>query len=133
MSEAKFGDVTYVEMPHHGILVSPWCITSADWFGPAFSLTTLAFLSTKEIKIIAVNFEMTKGYYGAKGLGHTSTNLPLEICSSPFTKYSSNPHPTLAQVFSCEFCEISKNIFFTEHLWATASAYTQFHMKCIQI
>ena len=24
---------------------------------------------------------------------------------------------TLAQVFSCEFCEISKNTFFTEHLW----------------
>ena len=28
---------------------------------------------------------------------------------------------TLVQVFSCEFCEISKNNFFTEHLWATAS------------
>ena len=28
---------------------------------------------------------------------------------------------TLAQVFSCEFCEISKNAFLTEHLWATAS------------
>ena len=28
----------------------------------------------------------------------------------------------LAQVFSCEFCEISKNTFFTEHLWTTASA-----------
>ena len=27
----------------------------------------------------------------------------------------------LAQVFFCEFCEISKNTFFTEHLWATAS------------
>ena len=27
----------------------------------------------------------------------------------------------LRQVFSCEFCEISKNIFFTEHLGATAS------------
>ena len=27
---------------------------------------------------------------------------------------------TLAQVFTCDFCEISKNIFFTEHLWATA-------------
>ena len=25
-----------------------------------------------------------------------------------------------AQVFSCEFCEIYKNIFFTEHLWETA-------------
>ena len=25
------------------------------------------------------------------------------------------------QVFSCEFCEISKNTFFTEHLWTSAS------------
>ena len=24
---------------------------------------------------------------------------------------------TLAQVFSCEFCEIYKNTLFTEHLW----------------
>ena len=31
---------------------------------------------------------------------------------------------TLAQVFSCEFDEISKNIFSTEHLWTTTlSAY----------
>ena len=29
----------------------------------------------------------------------------------------------LAQVFSCEFCEISKNNFFTEHLWTTASEF----------
>ena len=28
---------------------------------------------------------------------------------------------TLAQVFSCEFCKISKNTCFTEHLWAAAS------------
>ena len=27
---------------------------------------------------------------------------------------------TLAQVFSCECSEISKNTFFTEHVWATA-------------
>ena len=26
-----------------------------------------------------------------------------------------------SQVFSCEFCEISKNTFFTEHHWMTAS------------
>ena len=26
-----------------------------------------------------------------------------------------------AQVFSCEFCEISENTFFAEHFWATAS------------
>ena len=28
---------------------------------------------------------------------------------------------SLAQVFSYEFCEISKNTFFTERLWTTAS------------
>ena len=28
---------------------------------------------------------------------------------------------TLAQMFSCEFCEISKSTLFTEHLWTTAS------------
>ena len=28
---------------------------------------------------------------------------------------------SLAQVYSCEFCKISKNTFFTEDLWTTAS------------
>ena len=32
---------------------------------------------------------------------------------------------TLAQVFPCEFCEIFKNTFFTEHLWTTASVKTK--------
>ena len=27
---------------------------------------------------------------------------------------------TLTQVFSCEFCKIFRNTFFTEHLWTTA-------------
>ena len=27
----------------------------------------------------------------------------------------------LTQVFSCEFCEIFKITFFTEHLWTTSS------------
>ena len=35
----------------------------------------------------------------------------------------------LTQVFSCEFCEISKNIFFAEHLWATAPQ----HCDCITV
>ena len=34
---------------------------------------------------------------------------------------------TLAQVFSCEFCEISKNTYFTEHVWTTASIYGNFY------
>ena len=28
---------------------------------------------------------------------------------------------TLPQMFSCEFCEISKNTFFTDHIWTTGS------------
>ena len=28
---------------------------------------------------------------------------------------------TLAELFSCEFCQISKRNFFAEHLWMTAS------------
>ena len=31
----------------------------------------------------------------------------------------------LAQVFSCQFCEIFMNTFFTEHLWTTASVDTR--------
>ena len=32
----------------------------------------------------------------------------------------------LWHVFSCEFCKISKNTFFTEYLWETASGYFPF-------
>ena len=39
----------------------------------------------------------------------------------------------LAQVFSCEFCEISKNTFFTEHLWATASVYKRKQDSCCSL
>ena len=40
---------------------------------------------------------------------------------------------TLAQLFSYKFCEISKNTFFTEHIWTTASDYKKsiFPMKRI--
>ena len=41
------------------------------------------------------------------------------LCQSLFF----NRKETLAEVFYCEFCEISKNTFFTEHLWATASVF----------
>ena len=38
---------------------------------------------------------------------------------------------TLAQVLSCEFCKIFKNIFFTKHLRATAPALSYFMVKSI--
>ena len=41
----------------------------------------------------------------------------LEIC----TAYNYMKKRLWAQVFSCEFCEIFKNNFFTKHLLATVS------------
>ena len=38
---------------------------------------------------------------------------------------------SLAQMFSCEFCEISKNTFFTEHLRKIASGDYVFDMKSL--
>ena len=48
----------------------------------------------------------------------TSQNSQESDHQSHFIKKES-----LTQVFSCEFCEISKNTFFTEHLRATVSIY----------
>ena len=39
----------------------------------------------------------------------------------PATLLKKDEKETLAQVFCCEFCQISKNTFFTECLWWTAS------------
>ena len=54
------------------------------------------------------------------------------LCQSPFFKPQACnfiKKETPAEVFSREFCEISKNIFFIEHLWATASEYLQY-VRC---
>ena len=54
------------------------------------------------------------------------------LCQSLFfNKVAVIKKEVLAQVFSCDFCEISKNTFFTEHLRATASAFKmQFSSFC---
>ena len=46
----------------------------------------------------------------------TGKHLLIKLQALNFIK-----RETLAQVFSCELCEISKNTFFTENLWKTAS------------
>ena len=43
------------------------------------------------------------------------------LCQSLFLKKTFIKKQTLAQVFSFEFCEISKSTFFTEHFWTVAS------------
>ena len=58
----------------------------------------------------------------------TNVILPVQRCSNRCFKKFCKTHrkttlkETLVQVFSCEFYEISKNTFFTEHPWTTASA-----------
>ena len=44
-----------------------------------------------------------------------STSWQYQIVSGKACNFIKNE--ALAQVFSCEFCEISKNTFFIEHLW----------------
>ena len=40
---------------------------------------------------------------------------------------------TLAQVFSCEFCEIFKNTYFTEHLRTTAFVHNHTKINTYQV
>ena len=59
-----------------------------------------------------------------KGARKTFQNLPENTCARvSFAALSAIfiKKETLAQVFSCEFCEIFKNRFFAEHLQVTAS------------
>ena len=54
-----------------------------------------------------------------KGVLGNFTKFSVKTCArvSFFNKVAG----TLAQVFSYEFCKISKNTSFTEHIWSTAS------------
>ena len=60
-----------------------------------------------------------------KGVLRNFTKFTVKhLCQSLFLNKVTGLIPvTLAQVFSCEFCEISKNTFFTEHFWTAASVF----------
>ena len=68
-------------------------------------------------------YSMKKGV-----LGNFTQFTGKNLCQSLFFNKFAGLRPatlskkqTWAQVFSCEFCEISKKTFFIEHLWAIAS------------
>ena len=65
-------------------------------------------------KVVFKNFAKFAGKYLSQSL--FLIKLQAEACN--FIKKKA-----LVQVFSCEFCEIFKNIFLTEHLWVTVSAW----------
>ena len=63
-------------------------------------------------KDVLKNFKKFSG----KHRGRVFVLIKLQASACNFIKKE-----TLAQVFSCQFCEISKNTFFIEHLRATDS------------
>ena len=61
-------------------------------------------------------------------LGNFTKLTRAHLCQSLFFKKE-----TLAQVYSCEFCEISKNTFFREHVWTGAFvSQTQRHNQSLR-
>ena len=82
------------------------------------------FLSFKEVEIWLIQLPYCEVNFSRSS--HQSCSMKKSILRN-FTKFKGKHLcqslfliKTLAQVFSCEFCEISKNTFFTEHLWTTA-------------
>ena len=98
-------------------------LQNLHWACPMFWIINLALLSQlyrsshqrfSVKKGVLSNFLKFTGKYLCQGLFFNKVaGLMPKACN--FIKKE-----TLAQVFSCEFCEISKNTFFTEHLWTTA-------------
>ena len=53
--------------------------------------------------------------------GRSHQNCSVKKVVSEISQNLQEKKQTPAQVFSCEFCEISNNTFFKKHLQATAS------------
>ena len=82
--------------------------TNLETFQPYVAQSNVSYRSSHQrcsiIKGVPRNFEKFTG---------------KQLCQSLFLYFIKKE--TLAQVFSCESCKISKNTFFTEHLRTTAS------------
>ena len=67
----------------------------------------------------------TRGFLCKKMFLEISQNSPENTCGGVSFLIKLQAYfikkETLAQVFSCGFCESFKDTFFTEHLWTTAS------------
>ena len=97
--------------------------------------TSRCYVKNQCLGVLAWEFVVleaaTKGVLSKKLFLKIPQNSKKNTCASLFSnKVAKNSYSNflnkvekqiLAQVFSCEFCEIFKNTFFTEHLWATIS------------
>ena len=87
----------------------------AKYFLHLFGLSRSSRRRCSVKKGILRNFAKFAGKHMCQTLFFNTVAGRLQLCYKQ----------TLAQVFSCKFCEISKNTFFIEHLWAAASDYLQ--------
>ena len=76
-------------------------------------------LLEKSIKVFSTE-AATRGVLWKKVFLEISQNSQENTCTR-VSFFNFIKKEALAQVFSCEFCKISKNTYFTEHLWSTAS------------
>ena len=87
-----------------------------EWTGNLISGGSESFVGT-----YVMSFQVGIGSRGGTGFFQVGLCTPLQTMN--FIKKG-----TLAQLFSWEFCKISKNTFFAEHLWATASVLSLFFL-----
>ena len=101
-------------------------------FDIAFFIITFLFTLLRPSSVViniclftlTVKLSPPEVFYKKDVLRNFAKFIGKHLCQGLFfNKVSCNfiKKETLAQVFSCEFCEIPKNTFFTEHLWTTAS------------
>ena len=97
-------------------------------------------LGTSVMKELITNLEIlrknllkpkaaTKGVLQKKVFLNISLNSQENTCARV---YNFIIKEALAQVFSSDLCEISKNTFFTEHPWTTASVYNSIYLKFLK-
>ena len=89
--------------------------------------TSWLFLDASEILCRSIH----RGCSVRKGIFRNFTEFRTPVPESLFFFHGSACNfikkETLAQVLSCEFCEISKNNVSTEHLWAIDSVFASFN------
>ena len=106
----------YIGVPFHD--TEQWCKTSPY----SFENCMTNWLNVHWRRISHRKYSMKKGV-----LKDFVKFAGKHLCQSLFSNFVKKE--ALAQVFSCEFCKISKNTFYTEHLWTTASVRALISLK----
>ena len=92
--ETDFQNFLYHERLYYWICFHDWLTLCCQWRLQRFKRKCKYYVKSKQ-----------------SGFRYFEKQSSSGVLSKRFLK------KTLAQVFSCEFCEISKNTFFIEHLW----------------